>query len=360
MNINCPNCSTQFSVPETALGESGKTLKCAKCGHKWFQPAPRTAAAEAEPAPAMAGGEDLPPPEPDAETEPAADDAPDSSADEGSEVEADDAEAARQAGDEDHFDLDGGEDQGEEDAKDAEEAEAGASGPAPAAPDLPSPPPPPAGRGSLLDDGGDFLDFEDEDEEERALVAAAAEAAAEEGRRQEEAGDDDRPEPIAFKFPRAADREPQSGRGGLVVWSLVALLALSGAVFSAYAFRMQLVAALPAAAPVYEALGIEARPVGAGLAIRNVMPERRRTADGDILILRGVVANTTDQPLRVPSLQVSIYRGSQLSQRKVVSPPREELAPGETVSFNLTVQAADPLADQVTVSFATPGETPSA
>ena len=37
MLISCPNCGTQFSVPDTALGAKGRTLKCAKCAHKWFQ-----------------------------------------------------------------------------------------------------------------------------------------------------------------------------------------------------------------------------------------------------------------------------------------------------------------------------------
>ncbi|HLO78900.1 MAG TPA: zinc-ribbon domain-containing protein, partial [Magnetospirillum sp.] len=37
MLISCPNCATNFSVPDKALGQSGRTLKCAKCGHKWFQ-----------------------------------------------------------------------------------------------------------------------------------------------------------------------------------------------------------------------------------------------------------------------------------------------------------------------------------
>lgn len=36
MLISCPQCSTSFSVPDKALG-AGRNLKCAKCGHKWFQ-----------------------------------------------------------------------------------------------------------------------------------------------------------------------------------------------------------------------------------------------------------------------------------------------------------------------------------
>lgn len=41
MLISCPNCATNFSVPDSALGANGRTLKCAKCGHKWHQDAPR-------------------------------------------------------------------------------------------------------------------------------------------------------------------------------------------------------------------------------------------------------------------------------------------------------------------------------
>jgi Protein of unknown function (DUF3426). len=41
MLISCPNCATNFSVPDKALGIAGRTLKCARCGHKWFQSAPR-------------------------------------------------------------------------------------------------------------------------------------------------------------------------------------------------------------------------------------------------------------------------------------------------------------------------------
>jgi predicted Zn finger-like uncharacterized protein len=40
MQISCPACTTNFSVPDKALQPKGRTLKCAKCGHKWFQDPP--------------------------------------------------------------------------------------------------------------------------------------------------------------------------------------------------------------------------------------------------------------------------------------------------------------------------------
>lgn len=36
MALTCPNCSTRFKVKPEALGSQGRSVKCAKCAHKWF------------------------------------------------------------------------------------------------------------------------------------------------------------------------------------------------------------------------------------------------------------------------------------------------------------------------------------
>lgn len=55
MIIACPACATRYVVPDSAIGIDGRTVRCAKCKHNWFQE-----------------GAPLPPPPPPAEAPPAA------------------------------------------------------------------------------------------------------------------------------------------------------------------------------------------------------------------------------------------------------------------------------------------------
>ena len=54
MLIACPACQTRYDVPPGALGENGRTVRCAQCGNSWFA-APD---AIADPAPVAADDAD--------------------------------------------------------------------------------------------------------------------------------------------------------------------------------------------------------------------------------------------------------------------------------------------------------------
>ena len=48
MIIACPACATRYVVPDSAIGVEGRTVRCAKCKHSWFQDGPEIARHEAD------------------------------------------------------------------------------------------------------------------------------------------------------------------------------------------------------------------------------------------------------------------------------------------------------------------------
>ena len=78
MILSCPSCSARFNVKAEALGTKGRTVKCAKCAHKWHAmpegvaaPTPVPAqqpATETAPPPPQASAVEAAPPPPQPET----------------------------------------------------------------------------------------------------------------------------------------------------------------------------------------------------------------------------------------------------------------------------------------------------
>jgi len=61
MIIACPACATRYVVPDSAIGVDGRTVRCAKCRHSWFQHGPELPQVPEPAAPPAPAAQAVPP-----------------------------------------------------------------------------------------------------------------------------------------------------------------------------------------------------------------------------------------------------------------------------------------------------------
>jgi predicted Zn finger-like uncharacterized protein len=293
MQITCPNCETSYQVDPSSVGETGRSVRCARCRTVWF--AANTAALSeiaashraevAEFAGASAAEAEVPWPEPDA--------AP--------------------AGPPDPADVGF--------VHDAP----------PIATDSASPDDPAAGPDTRSD--GPLI-------ESPALAPIEHEAAA-----------GPLPEDIETVAARRARERARKRRFG---WPLPALpsaiLALVLLDLGLIGWRSDIVRVVPQTASLYAAVGL---PVNLrGLALLDISTEAATDEGMPVLLIQGRIASTAKRTVEVPRLRFAIRNASGIEIYSWTAlPTRSLLSPGEAVAFQSRLASPPPETHDVLVRF---------
>ncbi len=348
MIITCQNCQTHYTLGAGVLG-GGMRVQCHNCGNSWHQnpvqhaptppppppqPAPMAEQAPISPAPAPEAAPLAPEPEPLApEPEPLAPE-PESVPEPMPEPEAapeSEAEAA----------LEG------EAAPEGETEEAADAG---------------ADADALSPDQLDEM-FGEDTESGAFQSPTDTEMPAEDTDEEVDLEHIPDPDPIPQVFsPDDNDTVDDDGleKGGKgkvigIAAAAVVVIALGAGAFFGRSFIVDL---WPGAADIYSMAGLGADELGAGLDIRDVKSSREVEGGVDVLIVRGVVANVTEEDRMVPMIRIALYDGDGEEVQHVIAPPlKNRLQPGATIGFSAKLPEPSALARRLEVTFSEPKKT---
>jgi predicted Zn finger-like uncharacterized protein len=312
MLIVCPSCATSYMIEPTAVGSTGRTVRCARCKATWHAGGPKPATdvtafvdnviAEAEAQTAPRTRTEAPPPAAQAAPPPQA------------------AQAAA-----DDF---GAEDSESITATDTKAPPVEPPPPAPAEVQAEPAEPEPA----LIADAPSLVP---PIEHEPLPDAANSEIESEDG------------ESFAARRQRLQGRRKQSRRSSRWTAVILVLVACNVALVGA---RNEVVRYLPQTASLFAAIGL---PVNLrGLKFENVRISKENQDGIGILIVEGAVVSEAGKPIEVPRLRFAARNSTgQEVYTWTMPPPRSILGPGERLEFRSQTPAPPAEASDVMVRF---------
>ena len=320
MILTCPSCGTKFRIPNDALGDAGRKLRCAACKHVWFEAPARPEPVEPE---APAAIEETPPP-PCTPDEPAVQEAlPESQDDFNSQAAPDAAPCApgEQEPQKTPFSVVKPEPEhaSEAFAPVATEPDSQESNKTVQASDVGSisepadPAPPPETQPSAVftprDPTGQTPEREQEPEPSEAPDNGKGFSSDTVTPEQQDI--ETRTEPT-FDISRvvapdsAPAEKPRKKRGGGAKAFLLLLLLIVAVGFGLFEFRNQIMRNIPATIDYYEMAGLVGPPNSLNLEYRDEGSSVEVQGDHTLLIVSGRIVNVGNEFQRLPELRAEI------------------------------------------------------
>jgi predicted Zn finger-like uncharacterized protein len=302
MQIHCPSCQASYTIDATKLGSGGRTVRCKKCATTWF-----AAAQESAPAPM------------DFMAEPVVSDPEPSSVSQAPAPRVEPAAVPSRPVIASEGDLS----RDEMDMWSEAFAEEERGKPEPAADPAPDP--------------------------QAAIDAALAEAAEQ----------DKVVEAASMPARKSRKHSPKSAKIRLRLRSdtMLACASLAASLLLVWAVsaRDSLSRAVPALAPVYQALGFAL--AADGLALSDVKSEWIKQDADEILVVSGMIANLGRQEAEIPILRLAVQDKAGLELYVwTVNGGKGKLPTGETTSFRARLAAPPPSGHSVSARFVPIGD----
>ena len=291
MQLVCPACSARYLVSPAALGEEGKDVRCAKCGHQWFQVA-------------------------QVKTQGSAQVTGDSVDDMVNNLE----DKLRDGELEDELEGEFG---------NIAESDSG---------------------DNSVDNSGDSFGDKSEDSE-----VPESQASQESGGNVEDIPDGVKPTNESKNVPAFAEDviRPQVGRFAKVAGFATAACLFGLFVTGGLLFKKQIIGAWLPAVSIYQMVGMPVDFLGKELVIENLSAKSQRDVDGkNFLLLQGRVVNLTNEEQAVPPLYVRLRSTHGVDgQGWEIEPSLESLSPGESFTFQSDYPALPDGTGSVNISF---------
>ncbi|MFL0357608.1 zinc-ribbon domain-containing protein [Erythrobacter sp. GH1-10] len=331
MIISCPACSTRYVVPDAAIGTDGRTVRCAKCKHSWFQdPPPLDLTQTADDSAVQPASTPAAPPAPAPAPAPRTDEPADPAA--GPSVSHWQTGDRQEAVGEEAPAASGLAARALRQGMNKPPAETESEEPAPAPP--PAPPPvaeEPVAAEQAESEPGSFDPEADPFEDEGAI------------QEREYEDYDDEPSQFDYVPPFRARRNP------LKMWTLAAAafaLLATGTVFAVNYYGM------PDWAPFQRpTFGIGKPDLTLDFPPGQQRPETLDTGE-EIFRVRGTITNSGRETVSVPSLLV-VFRDERERQvaNWVIVPAKRELDPGEALNVTEAIADIPPAARVVEIGW---------